>query len=87
MKKIVLGIFCVVAAITASNAQNKAVYGELGGNGLVFSANYDMRFKGESGFGFRAGVGFAAVDGLTIITFPVGLNWLSGKGPHHFEVG
>jgi hypothetical protein len=89
MKKILLALVCVFTGSIVLNAQgNKAVYGELGGNGLVFSANYDMRFaKKENGLGFRAGIGFAATGGLTVVTFPVGLNYLAGKGPHHFEAG
>ena len=67
---------------------NKAVYGELGGNGLVFSANYDMRFtKTENGLGFRAGIGFATGVDVSVVTFPVGLNYLTGKGANHLEIG
>lgn len=72
---------------------SKAIYGELGGSGLVFSANFDSRFKGHKGLGFRAGFGFfgAASGGEAdgIITIPVGINYLFGKGegPHHFEMG
>jgi hypothetical protein len=89
MKKILLGTALFFTGTSFIQAQgNKAVYGELGGNGLVFSANYDMRFgKTETGFGFRAGIGFAATGGLTVITFPVGLNYLTGQGPHHLEAG
>lgn len=89
MKKILVALACVFAASFLLNAQgNKAVYGELGGNGLVFSGNYDMRFsKKENGFGFRAGIGFATADGLTVFTFPLVLNYLAGSAPHHFEAG
>ena len=89
MQKILLSTAFVLLAITVVNAQgNKAVYGEFGGNGLVFSANYDMRFgKGEGGLGFRAGVGFATGGDVTVFTFPVGLNYLTGKGAHHMELG
>ncbi len=89
MKKILLGIVCLLSATMLLQAQgNKAVYGELGGNGLVFSANYDARFsKNENGFGFRAGIGLATGIDVTIITFPVALNYLVGKAPHHLELG
>ncbi len=87
-KGIFTAAIVLFALITARAQGNKAVYGELGGNGLVFSANYDMRFKkAENGFGFRAGVGFAASSGITVFTFPLGLNYLTGKGPHHLEIG
>ncbi len=64
-----------------------AVYGEFGGSGLIFSGNFDMRFKGHKGLGFRVGVGYAASSGASLVTFPLGLNALIGNGPHYFEVG
>lgn len=88
MKKILFNTAFILMGPLLVKAQNKAVYGEIGGNGLVFSANYDMRFsQNENGFGFKAGIGLAATGGVTIITFPVGLNYLTGKGPHHLELG
>ncbi len=89
MKKITLGIVFLLAATVLVKAQgNKAVYGELAGNGIVFSANYDMRFtKNEYGLGFRVGVGFAGGVGASVVTFPLGINYLTGKGPHHMEIG
>jgi hypothetical protein len=79
-------------AYTGSRAQN--VFGELGGNGVFLSLNYDTRFsKKDNGLGGRAGIGFipgfsfgfGAVS--TIITFPFGLNYLVGRGPNYLEVG
>ena len=79
--------------------RNKSVFLELGGNGLGFSVNYDTRFtKAEKGPGFRAGIGFfpgARLGGdsstlfswPTILSIPVGLNYLVGKAPHYFEAG
>lgn len=74
--------------------QAKNLFLELGGNGGLLSLNYDMRFsKTGKGLGFRAGVGFIpSVDLLfvetpSIVTFPIGLNYLAGKGPHYFESG
>jgi hypothetical protein len=90
MKRILLSIFLLATGSLLLPAQtgNKAVYGELGGNGLLFSANYDMRFTNkENGLGFRAGVGLGASIGVTLVTFPLGLNYLVGEGPHHLELG
>ncbi|MGB3006238.1 MAG: hypothetical protein WBC06_07005 [Chitinophagaceae bacterium] len=88
MKKIFFGMAFILSGTVLVNAQNKAVYGEIGGNGVVFSANYDMRFtKTENGFGFRVGVGFAGGTGSSIFTFPLGLNYLTGKGASHLEIG
>lgn len=89
MKKILFITAFILLGTVLVNAQgNKAVYGEFAGNGLIFSANYDMRFgKGEGGLGFRAGVGFAGGGDVSIFTFPLGLNYLTGKGAHHMEIG
>lgn len=89
MKRILFITAFILLGTALVNAQgNKAVYGEFGGNGLIFSANYDMRFgKGEGGLGFRAGIGFLASDGVSVFTFPLGLNYLTGKGAHHMEIG
>lgn len=74
--------------------QAKNIFLELGGNGGLLSLNYDMRFsKTGKGLGFRAGVGFIPsmdflfVETPSIVTFPIGLNYLAGKGPHYFEGG
>jgi hypothetical protein len=99
MKKIILIILGFVLITGTAMAQNgkegsestgpstKAVYGEFGGSGLIFSGNFDMRFKGHKGFGFRLGIGYAGGTGASLVTVPVGLNALVGKGPHYFEVG
>ncbi len=88
MKKVILSTAILLFSAMFVNAQNKAVYGELGGNGLVFSANYDMRFtKAENGFGFRVGVGYAGGTDVSVVTFPVGINYLTGKEAHHLELG
>src|SRR6187455_1297153 len=67
---------------------------ELGGPGIVFSANYDTRFKqSRLGVGGRIGIGFVSgwestydpatgyYDGedVTAITLPVQLNYIFGK--------
>ena len=78
-------------------------YVELGGPGILFSANVDSRFqKSNLGLGFRAGLGFVTADeeftdasGYTyyeprsVVTVPVQLNYVFGKptSPHTFEVG
>jgi len=87
-------------------AQNKMVpgqmsfYAELGGPGILFSANIDGRFsKSTLGFGGRAGVGFVTTDiyddnsgnyeTKSVATFPIQLNYIFGKSNsvHTFEVG
>lgn len=77
---------CTVTFITICffvNAQNnqsltgktfKQFYTEGGGPGILFSANFDSRFKPSSrmGWGFRAGLGFTIVDDKQEIVQPGG---------------
>lgn len=94
MKKIISFLLvCVSVSITCySQTAAKVAYAEIGGPGLA-SVNYDMRFSNtENGAGFRVGVGgFSLSDGETrtsIITVPVGVNYLIGKDEkNYFEVG
>ena len=77
-------------------------FAELGGPGILFSANIDHRFgRSHLGFGGRAGLGF--VSGYfddydpnnsngspkSIVSIPVQLNYVFGKesSVHTFEVG
>jgi len=62
-------------------------YIELLGNGLLFSANYDVRLANR--FGVRAGAGYVGSttgDG-GVLTVPVTGNILLGKNGKYFEVG
>ncbi|HZH95187.1 MAG TPA: hypothetical protein VEY06_04845 [Flavisolibacter sp.] len=97
---------CVVLGQQTSESSKPAgttsFYAELGGPGLVFSANLDKRFKNSHlGLGGRAGVGFASsyeetirngnsdYRDVSVVTFPLQLNYIFGKNesPHTFEVG
>lgn len=71
-------------------------FAELGGPGILFSANYDTRFKqSRLGLGGRVGIGFVTAydeyydpntgqyyggDEAAAITFPIQLNYVFGKG-------
>ena len=75
---------------TSNNTSHRAqvIYGELLGNGLLFSANYDFRFaKSQKGLGMRLGLGFFGGSGSGIFTVPIGINHLAGKAPNYFESG
>jgi len=69
----------------------KTFYVELLGNGLVFSANYDMRFAAAEtdGLGGRLGIGYVGGGDLggSVLTVPVIINYLLGKDGKYFEVG
>jgi len=81
---------------------NKTFFAEVGGAGILFSANYDQRFtKSRLGLGYRVGLGFTLVDKAnytgtyynyrtsTVGTIPLGLSYIFGKNnnPNTFEVG
>ncbi|SHG21671.1 hypothetical protein [Pedobacter caeni] len=73
-------------APVAARAQN--IFIELGGQGLTFTANYDSRFSNKrDGLGGRAGIGYFSVDGDKVMTLPLSLNYLLGKGNKFFELG
>lgn len=83
-------VLSMVIACTQSQAQEalpaaKSVYGEIGGAGLAFSANFDGRFMGHKGIGYRVGAGFLPLTNRSIITIPLGINVLLGKGSSFFE--
>ncbi|BAU53171.1 hypothetical protein [Mucilaginibacter gotjawali] len=70
------------------NTRAQNVYIELGGPGLLFSANYDTRFsQHRDGLGGRIGLGFIASGGASVVTVPVQLNYLLGKSDKYFEIG
>ena len=96
MKKILLTcltaclftIHHVAAQETEAIGRSQAVYFEILGPGVTFSANYDTRFQNtNNGLGGRIGVSYFALDGTSIFTLPVQLNYLLGKNNHYFEVG
>lgn len=64
----------------------KTIYGEIGGPGAL-SVNYDQRFKGEKGLGFRVGIGGINVLVAGLFTLPVGINYLQGSNGHYLELG
>jgi hypothetical protein len=78
-----------------SNAQNSAVtnraqniFVELGGPGLLLSANYDTRFaQRRDGIGGRLGAGYLSLDNNSILTIPLQVNYLLGKKNKYFELG
>ena len=83
------------AQVSGTPKTVKQFYTEMGGPGILFSANFDSRFKPakQVGWGVRAGIGFTIKDNeeyidqngnvnyrfRTIPTFPVGINYLFGK--------
>ena len=91
MKK---NIFIFISLLTCSltiNAQSpnsNAVFFEIGGPGLA-SFNYDTRFtKQATGWGGRIGIGGFGDRDESVITIPIGINFItSGDNRNFFEVG
>jgi hypothetical protein len=72
----------------ADSTRAQSIFFELGGPGLLFSANYDTRFsQRRDGFGGRIGLGFIASNGSSLVSVPVQLNYLLGKNSKYFEIG
>jgi hypothetical protein len=107
-----LALVAVTFIVISANAQEQKVgklpgrssfFAELGGPGVLFSANLDTRFKKSiRGWGGRAGLGFVTAseykytppntyewNDASAITIPVQVNYIFGKdaSPHAFEVG
>jgi hypothetical protein len=74
------------STIAEKRAQN--IFVELGGQGLLFTANYDSRFSNRrDGLGGRIGIGHIGENGNRATTVPISLNYLLGKEKHFFEMG
>jgi hypothetical protein len=88
MMKTAAFLACFFLLSVFGHAQAKSVYAELAGPGLT-SINFDTRFtKQEGGIGGRVGIGYFKVDETSLITVPVGVNYLLSKnGRNYFEVG
>ena len=72
----------------------KSISVELLGAQNMIGINYDSRFKGNSGLGYRVGIGFGYGDNSILfdqnikgVGVPVELNYLLGKKHHKLEVG
>jgi hypothetical protein len=69
-------------------SKGRAVYLEVLGNGFGYSLNYDQRFQNRfDGLGFKAGGSYLAIDGTSVATFPLGINYLLGSQGKYFEMG
>jgi hypothetical protein len=82
----------------ALSGQTKSVYFEALGASNVAGITYDARFIGNSGFGYRVGLGYTfgfnhssfigdsqtTLNGLAI---PMAINYLFGERKSHFELG
>ncbi len=82
---LLLPVFCKPCRAQVA-AQNLFV--EIGGPGLLFSANYDTRLTPHrDGIGIRAGLGYFSADDVSLLTVPLQLNYLLGQEKQYFEIG
>ncbi len=73
---------------TYTTKPSTSIYVEGGGNSVIYSVNYDMRFtKRLDGLGFRIGVGFFPMGDYNLTVIPMGINHLVGKNGNFVEVG
>lgn len=96
MKKLSLTLallFVIFAGYSQINSdaipvRAQSVYLEGLGPSLTVGLNYDSRFSNRrDGIGGRVGIGYVSVDGNSLLTVPVMVNYLLGKEKHYFEVG
>lgn len=94
MKKFIS--FLLVLALTSpvwcqNTFRRNTVYGELAGNGIFLSLNYERQLASKPGFGVRLGVGHASANDKLGVTIPVGINYLvnlnSDKSYIHLGIG
>ncbi len=80
----------------AQDAPERSLSLELFGAQNTVGINYDSRFKGNHGLGYRVGVGYGYSETSTIasssyalqgIAVPIEINYLFGKDRHKLELG
>lgn len=85
MTKFLLCVFILALAkpLLGQNAFRKnTLYGELAGNGIFLSLNYERQLTHKPGLGVRVGVGYASSDETFRLSIPVGVNYLLNLRNH-----
>ena len=84
----VFGVIASFAMVNETKAQSvnakNAIYVELGGNGLLYSVNYDHRFNTD--WSARGGIMYASIDDFSLTIVPLLANYLVGNN-HMLEIG
>lgn len=68
-----------------SDSVNHVIYLELGGNGGLYSLNYERNIGGM--FWVRAGASYGAALFTKSVSIPLSINYLLGKNGQYFEIG
>ena len=97
MKKIVLSVLamcCCSVVLAQEQEKTRSLSVELLGAQNVAGINYDSRFKGNSGWGYRVGIGYGYGDNsswvdqkISGVGVPLELNYLLGEKKSKLEVG
>jgi len=95
MKLKLLVALTLVTLSFSAFAQTKSIYLELLGASGAAGVNYDSRFEGNSGLGYRVGLGygFSRSSGAfgnysqDVIGIPAAINYLFGENKSNFELG
>lgn len=96
IKKILLSSAVIFMMTYYSNSQElsekspSSIYFELLGNGMVWTGNYEFKMVQNTRMRFGLGYStfsFGFMNQSSFLSFPVMLNYITGKGNHHFEFG
>ncbi len=95
MRKIVISLLalCCLSAVMAQQ-KTRSLSVEILGAQNIAGVNYDSRFKGNSGFGYRVGIGYGYGENSGLfdqkingVGVPLELNYLLGKKNSKLELG
>ena len=82
----ILIAFTAGAQMSGGDKSAQSFYLEGGGPGMI-SINYDQRIKGQTGLGFRVGMGGWGLLNKGVFAAPIGVNYITGASQHFVEVG
>jgi hypothetical protein len=81
-------LFAQVSSAQTIPVSAKSIYLEAGGAGLSYSINFDSRFNGESGWGWRGGLSYISrPDDIKMFSAPLQISYLLGKKTNFLELG
>ena len=99
MKKAIIALMCLIlttgAAMSQERTERSISIEALGVHNIV-GVNFDSRFKGNHGFGYRVGVGYTqgtharmspSATKVQGFAFPLEINYLLGKNEQKLELG
>lgn len=95
MRKIVCSVFALCCcSLVLAQEKTRSLSVELLGAQNMVGVNYDSRFKGNSGWGYRVGIGYGYGDNsswidqkISGVGVPLELNYLLGEKKSKLEVG